>query len=666
MGSSGIPVILALVIIGVSIYVLRQRRRRPPDHDTGRIARNQPRFWKVAGCLMLSVGLTVPLAAAAAARPALTAGTASTASASTSRFTASASTSRHGYIPIAGGVKLAYDLTLPAPAGRFPVALEYNDYTAGTDNSAETPGSDAGDLLAAGFAVLGVNQPGSGCSGGVNDIADVNEWGSAGAQVVGWAAAQPWSTGHVGMFGSSWTGITQLGVAGFRPKGLDAITPFHIVGDLYRGFAYPGGVYNATFVNDYSVGLVSEDAQAAEPGIKRGDQQCIRDFRAHVKANRRYSLAANALAHPFDDAYWQASPASGISRIDVPVLGCQSWQDGIASSQATELYRDAFNKKTSWFAGMNGPHGICESGQPLTMMVNFLRHYVAGVDNGWQKTPHITILHQVSAASSKPAWTSTYNSWSAVVKPVTLYFRADGSLAAHPATAGGTSTFSGPAASQSGSWTAVPQHGSSVSYTTPPLARDADFFGPASVNLWLSSFPGPRAGEPTLPDAPDTDIEAIISEVRPDGQEQYVQAGWLDVAQRKLAPAGNGARQSSPLRPYQTHTQASYQPLSPRTPVYARVELFPFEHVFRAGSSIRITIDSAMGAVQSTGYWGLTGLPTPFQDTVYATPTQQSQIVLGLIPGATAQAPLPACNTIAGEPCRPNAVPVPPGRLAMP
>jgi predicted acyl esterase len=139
---------------------------------------------------------------------------------------------------------------------------------------------------------------------------------------------------------------------------------------------------------------VSEDAQAAEPGIKRGDQQCIRDFRAHVKANRRYSLASSALAHPFDDAYWQASPASAISRIDVPVLGCQSWQDGIASSQATELYGDAFNKKSSWFVGMNGPHGICESGRPLTMMVNFLRHYVAGADNGWQKTPHITILHR--------------------------------------------------------------------------------------------------------------------------------------------------------------------------------------------------------------------------------------------------------------------------------
>jgi predicted acyl esterase len=456
-------------------------------------------------------------------------------------------------------------------------------------------------------------------------------------------------------------------VASFRPKGLDAITPFHIVGDLYRDVAYPGGVYDATLMNNYSAGLVSADAQAAAPGIKSGDRQCIRDFRAHVKANRQYSIAPNMLANPFDNAYWQTSPASGIRRIDIPVLGCQSWQDGITSSRATELYSDgAFSQKTSWFVGMNGPHGICESDQPLSMMVNFLRHYVAGADDGWQKTPHITILHQVSAATSKPAWTSTYRSWSTVVKPVTLYFHADGSLAAHPATSGGTSSFSGPAPAQSGSWTAAPQPDTSVSYTTAPLAHDADFFGPASVNLWLSAFPGPRAGEPLMPDAPDTDIEVILSEVRPDGKEQYVQAGWLDVAQRSLAPAGNGPQQSSLLRPYQTHTQASYQPLTPDRPVYARVELFPFEHVFRAGSSIRITIDSAMGAVQSTGDWGLTGLPDPIKDTIYASPGQQSQIVLGLIPGTTAKAPLPACNTIAGEPCRPNAVPVPPGRLTIP
>jgi uncharacterized protein len=563
-----------------------------------------------------------------------------------------------GYITISDGIKLEYDLTLPSAPGRFPVALEYNDYSAGADNGAEVAGSDAGVLLAAGFAVLGVNMPGSGCSGGVNNIADVNEWGRAGAQVVDWAAAQPWSTGHVGMFGSSMSGITQIGIASFRPKGLDAITPFHIATDIYRDVAYPGGVFDAKFLNFYAKYLVQIDAQTAHGEISKGNRQCSTDFRQHVRPNRRYSIAANARANPFDDAYYAASPGEHIGRIDVPILGCQSWQDGLVSSRATELYYDTFDRKTTWFIGMNGPHGLCEFTFPLTMMVNFLRHYVAGVNNGWQRTPHVTILHEVRSTATSPpvpGWVSRYASWSGLMKPVTLHFLGNGTLSASAVTSRtvGRSSFSGPFPSQSGRWTTKPNAGSSVSYTTPRLTRDVDFFGPGSINLWLSST------------ARDTDIEVIISEVRPDGQEQYIQAGWLDVAQRGLAPVGAGPDESSVLRPYQTHTLAGLRKLTPGKPVYARVELFPFEHVFRKGSSIRITIDSAAGNVQATGYWGLTGLPGHFTDTIFASPAMPSEVVLGLIPGASAKTPLPSCADIAGEPCRRNTTPVPAGSLSV-
>lgn len=595
---------------------------------------------RVVPALLVAAGLSVSVLACSAGSP-------------------GASVNRTGYLTVSGRIKLAYDLTLPAATGRFPVALEYDGYSAGADNSAAVQGSDAGSLLAAGFAVLGVNQPGTGCSGGVNDIGNVNEWGAAGAQVVEWAAAQPWSTGRVGMFGSSWTGISQIGVASFRPKGLDAITPFHIATDFYRDVAYPAGVYNATFMNYYAADLVTADAQAAKGAISRGDRQCTADFHAHVPLNRRYSIAVNSRAHPFADAYWQTSPMARVSRIDVPVLGCQSWQDGLVSSRATELYYDTFNASTSWFIGMNGEHGQCEFSQPLSMMASFLRHYVAGVNNGWQQTPHITIFHEVSSSTTSAptaAWVSSYRNWSDVMKPVRLYFQGNGSLSISPVTKAGTgpASFSGPTPSQSGRWSRPPVPGTSVSYTTPRLTHDVDFLGPGSVNLWLSST------------AADTEIEVIISEVRPDGAEQYVQAGWLDVAARQLAPAGTGAEQSSALRPYQTDTQTGRQLLTPGRPVYARVELLPFEHVFRKGSSIRITIDSAAGRVQSTGLWGLTSLPGQFRDTIYTSPAMASQVVLGLVPGATAKAPLPACGSVAGEPCRRNISRVPAGALTIP
>jgi predicted acyl esterase len=567
--------------------------------------------------------------------------------------------SRTGYITIAGGVKLAYDLTLPAAHGRFPVALEYDDYTVGTDNGAEVAGSDAGRLLTAGFAVLGVNMPGSGCSSGVNDLADVNEWGPAGAQVVDWAAGQKWSTGHVGMFGSSQTGITQLGVASFRPRGLDAITPFHVATDYYRDVIYPGGVYNTKFTQFYAKHLVEIDAQTAQARIKNGDKTCAKNFREHVPLNRRYSIVRTSAANPFYDSYWQATPSERLSRIDVPILGCQSWQDGLVSSRAMELYYDTFSPKTTWFVGMNGAHGSCEFSYPLGLLVKFFEHYVAGVGNDWQQTPHITILHDVTGgvtSAPSPAWITSYDSWSKLLKPVTLYFRGDGSLAAAPVSrrSASQSSFTGPAPAQSGRWVKRPAPGTSVSYTTPPLTHDADFFGPASVNLWLSST------------VTDTSIEVIISEVRPDGREQYVQAGWLNLADRALAPAGSGPLDSSAIRPYHPDTQADHRFLTPGQPVYARVEIIPFEHVFRAGSSIRITIDSAAGDVQPTGYWGLVTPGANYTDTIYAAPGRQSAVVLALIPGAIAKAPLPSCQDIAGEECRPNREPVPAGHLTIP
>ena len=281
------------------------------------------------------------------------------------------------------------------------------------------------------------------------------------------------------------------------------------------------------------------------------------------------------------------------------------------------------------------------------------------MNNGWQKSPHITIFHEVKAtATSEPelSWMSTYKGWSDVMKPVTLYFRGAGSLETSPATAAtsGRSSFSGPTPSQSGRWTKVPAADSSVSYTTPKLTHDVDFFGPGSVNLWLSSTVR----------APD--IEVILSEVRPDGQDQYVQAGLAESGRPEAGPSWERARAIQRVAAVPARHAGQLQPLTPGKPVYARVELLPFEHVFRKGSRIQITIDSADGPVQSNGLWRLAGSKTPFRDTIYASPAHDSQMVLGLIPGATAKAPLPSCADIAGEPCRHNAAPVPPGTLTIP
>jgi hypothetical protein len=129
-----------------------------------------------------------------------------------------------GYITMSDGVKLRYAVELPAAAGRFPVALKYDGYCEGTAPMSCNGTTDSSALLAAGYAVLGVNARGTGCSQGQFDFRSPTE-STDGAAVVEWAARQSWSTGHVGMFGDSFPGVLQPVVAALNPAGLDSRPP---------------------------------------------------------------------------------------------------------------------------------------------------------------------------------------------------------------------------------------------------------------------------------------------------------------------------------------------------------------------------------------------------------------------------------------------------------
>ena len=74
-----------------------------------------------------------------------------------------------------------------------------------------------------GFATVGVNMRGSGCSGGVLDLFDLPT-SADGYDVIETVAAQPWvKGGRVGMIGISFPGISQIFVGGARPPHLAAI-----------------------------------------------------------------------------------------------------------------------------------------------------------------------------------------------------------------------------------------------------------------------------------------------------------------------------------------------------------------------------------------------------------------------------------------------------------
>jgi predicted acyl esterase len=161
--------------------------------------------------------------------------------------------------------------------------------------------------------------------------------------------------------------------------------------------------------------------------------------------------------------------------------------------------------------------------------------------------------------------------------------------------------------------------------------------GPGSADLWIAA------------DAEDVDLQVTLSEVRPDGYEMLVQSGWLRASHRALDHAASTA-----LRPRHLHTAASMQKLVPGEWTPLRIELFPFAHVFREGSRIRLTVSGPGGA--GNGWpWAFDALPGGFDIRIaHGNQQHSSALVLPIVqPSDLSLTPaLPERESVWLQPCR--------------
>jgi putative CocE/NonD family hydrolase len=569
-----------------------------------------------------------------------------------------------GYITMSDGVKLRYAAVLPAADGRFPVAMKYDGYCEGTNpiTCNEGSGKTAQELLDGGYAVVGVQVRGTGCSQGQFDFRNPEE-ATDGAAAVEFVERQPWSNGHIGMFGDSFPGLMQPGVAALRPKGLDAIAPWQIVDDAYRDVAYPGGLGNGEFGVFWGVyNQPFASAGAASGGVQAGDPQCAESAAGQVAVNLGTNIFVAGQQHPYFDSYWASKTiGDAAAKIDVPTLGCTTWQDDEVGSRAGWTMFPKLDPARTWMVGSNGFHGQCVFSTAMTEeLLRFFGRFVKGEQNGYEKTPHTQIWHDATdAADAKPGWVTDGGSWPPKADANRLYLGQGAALTAAPPAGGeaaddyvsptvSAGTENGIAFGQQGQlWKTPGTPSGAQAYTTPKLGRDVDLFGPASLNLWIKST-GTDAG-----------LQATITEVRPDGQEVYVNRGWLTASQRKL-----DEHASTATMPVQTHLESDAEPLEPGTPTRVRVEVFPFEHIFRAGSRIRVTVDTP----SQTGGWNFQPVANGGVNSILHDDQHPSELVLSTMRAPSVKEGYPACDTVLNQPCRPDAFPdsAPPGQLTWP
>jgi hypothetical protein len=155
--------------------------------------------------------------------------------------------------------------------------------------------------------------------------------------------------------------------------------------------------------------------------------------------------------------------------------------------------------------------------------------------------------------------------------------------------------------------------------------------GPASLNLWVKST------------AVNTDLQVTVSEVRLNGQEMYVQSGYLRASYRKTEP------QSTALLPIHSFTNPKNLTFGKYSLV--RIGILPILYAFRAGSRIRITITAPGGDLP---VWQFNTFQTNSKvvDTVGLGGKYASTLVLPVINSLTLPDPQPPCPSLRGEPCR--------------
>jgi predicted acyl esterase len=184
--------------------------------------------------------------------------------------------------------------------------------------------------------------------------------------------------------------------------------------------------------------------------------------------------------------------------------------------------------------------------------------------------------------------------------------------------------------------------GSAVSYVSAPLAADTTAVGGGAVHLWVKSS------------TPDVDLQATISEVRPDGHETFVQNGWNRASERKLATDSKNLFKQRPtlLQPISTMLASDVEPMPADQFVPVVIPLYFQGHAYRTGSRIRVTVSAPNGTQPIWSFSHTQPAGTTASEQVAFSSSMPSSLILPIVPGVSVPTALPACPSLRNEPCR--------------
>ncbi|HET7482975.1 MAG TPA: CocE/NonD family hydrolase [Actinomycetota bacterium] len=451
--------------------------------------------------------------------------------------------------------------------------------------------------------------------------------------------------------------------------------------------------------------------------IQNGDETCAANQALHPEAaDLNAKIAAND--HYIPEVADPLDPVTFVNKINVPTFLVCQWQDEQTGGHCPELVEHFTGTDKKWFTFTNGVHVDSLDPETYNRWFDFLQIYVAheapaekaaathaispviyqeamGLPRNdvvemppdpiqalptydlakaeFEKLPEVRVLFENGAGKGPagngqpgdpyPAFEASFDSFPVPnTKAGTWYFGPNGSLQDAPPAAAGVDEYTsdphalpltnytggtgggdlwGNASQWHWNWKQNPD-GTAVSYVSDPLEKDTAVVGSGAVYAWVRSS------------APDVDLQATITEVRPDGNETFVQNGYMRASERKLSTDSNNMfkRPSELLRPVPTFMQADSQPMPRKKFDQVAIPLYYEGHVYRAGSRIRVTIAAPNGQ-QPVWSFGKPVTDGMSQVAIAYSAAQPSALVLPIIPGLEAPTDYPPCPSLRNQPCRP-------------
>lgn len=507
------------------------------------------------------------------------------------------------YLPMRDGVRLALSITRPtvdgkAAEGRFPVIWQHTLGIAGSGAEGGPLGADpsfkgyrgVSTMARYGYVVVQVARRGQGPSfgrrRGYNDRTEAYD----AYEVIDWLAAQPWSTGAVGVYGCSNTGDAAMHAVTAGNPHLKAAWAGCFSFEKYDAFLR-GGIFA-----NWGTGPERSVAEDMANTPVQGDEAKVLLRQAAEEHQGATVLAQMWRTMPYRDS-WAVGPMS------------RFWFEGSVASYLPQLLRSgtAIYVQGGWYDDLRaqgltawenltgdrhvliGPWTHCGNGDfdMAGEMLRFFDAHLKGIDDGLaaQEPIHYFTIN----APAGQEWRSSRTWPVAGATPTPFYLDPKGGLAAvAPHAKAGGNTFAVrydvacplEAKRTNALLTGAnpcPQEQAGPHFVSAVLKVDTEVTGDAIADLWISA------------NTADTNVFAYLEDVAPDGSVTSITDARLKASLRRLNRPGY---RNFGL-PWHRATAEDAQPLTPGEPAQLTFTFLPTSYVFKAGHRIRISIQGA-------------------------------------------------------------------------